>query len=204
MSQDQVWLLARGHSSESAFSGVAGIDCADDAPLSHRLVRNSPGPRYMAVRSAHRTYRPPSEQRRDDLGRSPRRRSAVLASTSSDVRAFGRTQGPGGRRTGLLMPGSGPLTTVEGSPWHPQRSARYAPRLTCDASGWTAITTMSFPCSRLIPSSPATFPWTSRIVWAVCSSFSEPSHFRLELVHLRADGIALGGLADRVLLGVRP
>ena len=41
-----------------------------------------------------------------------------------DVRAFGRTQGPGGRRTGLLMPGSGPLTTVEGSPWHPQRSAR--------------------------------------------------------------------------------
>ena len=38
-----------------------------------------------------------------------------------DVRAFGCTQGPGGRRTGLLMPGSGPLTTVEGSPWHPQR-----------------------------------------------------------------------------------
>ena len=68
------------------------------------------------------------------------------------------------------MPGSGPLTTVEGSPWHPQRSARRRHAdLRCERLDGHQ---QSFPCSRLNPSSPATFPWTSRIVWAVCSSFS--------------------------------
>ena len=41
--------------------------------------------------------------------------------------------------------------------------------------------------------SPATFPWTSRIVWR-CGAPSPAEPFRLELVHLRAEGVALGGL----------
>ena len=73
------------------------------------------------------------------------------------------------------MPGSGPPATVEGSPWHPQRSARRRHAdLRCERLDGHQ---QSFPCSRLNPSSPATFPWTSRIVWAVCSSFSSRATF---------------------------
>ena len=90
------------------------------------------------------------------------------------------------------MPGSGPLTTVEGSPWHPQRSARRRHAdLRCERLDGHQ---QSFPCSRLNPSSPATFPWTSRIVWAVCSSFSSRATFASSSCTFRAEGVALGGL----------
>ena len=90
------------------------------------------------------------------------------------------------------MPGSGPLTTVEGSPWHPQRSARRRHAdLRCERLDGHQ---QSFPCSRLIPSSPATFPWTSRIVWAVCSSFSSRATFASSLCTFALRGVALGGL----------
>ena len=90
------------------------------------------------------------------------------------------------------MPGSGPLTTVEGSPWHPQRSARRRHAdLRCERLDGHQ---QSFPCSRLNPSSPATFPLDVQDRMGGVQLLLQPSHFRLELVHLRAEGVALGGL----------
>ena len=37
----------------------------------------------------------------------------------------------------------GPLTTVEGSPWHPHSARHAGATPTCDASGWTAISSPS-------------------------------------------------------------
>ena len=126
---------------------------------------------------------------------------------SERVAAFRRNQWPlssecaGGRRTGLLMPGSGPLTTVEGSPWHPQRSARRRHAdLRCERLDGHQ---QSFPCSRLNPSSPATFPWTSRIVWAVCSSFSSRATFASSSCTFALRGLRSASFRPR-LLGVRP
>ena len=101
----------------------------------------------------------------------------------------------------LSQTGSGPLTTVEGSPWHPQRSARRRHAdLRCERLDGHQ---QSFPCSRLNPSSPATFPWTSRIVWAVCSSFSSRATFASSSCTFALRGLRSASFRPR-LLGVRP
>ena len=97
------------------------------------------------------------------------------------------------------MPGSGPLTTVEGSPWHPQRSARRRHAdLRCERLDGHQ---QSFPCSRLNPSSPATFPWTSRIVWAVCSSFSSRATFASSSCTFALRGLRSAGFRPRFARG---
>ena len=81
------------------------------APFSHRLLRGQD--------AIHRALRaqvlPFIEQGRDDL----RRRTVDEARRHErvqDLLAFGLAKRPGGRGTGLLAPGSGPLTTIEGGP----------------------------------------------------------------------------------------
>ena len=136
----------RGHELGLGVAGMAELI----SPLSDRLVR-SQDPVHRALGAQIPAF---IEQRRDDLGRRPVD-EARAGEHVEDVRAFGRAQGPGGRRTGLLMPGSGPPATVEGSPWRPQRSARRRHAdLRCERLGSHQ---QSFPCSRLNPSSPATF-----------------------------------------------
>ena len=81
------------------------------APLSHRLIRGQ-DPIHRALRAQVLAF---IEQRGDDLGG----RAVDEARGGEHVEhmlAFGVAQRPGGRWTGLLVPGSGLVTTVEGGP----------------------------------------------------------------------------------------
>ena len=68
---------------------------------------------------------------------------------------------------------------------------------TCEASSWAAISNL-FPSSRRNPSSPATFPCTSRIVCAVASSFSRRATFASSSRTLASRGLRFAGFAPRV------
>ena len=77
-------------------------------------------------------------------------------SVSNTVARSASAQGPGGGRTGLLLPGRRPATAVERRPRHTRRHARklhahMVRQLFCRSQEF-------FPRSRLNPGSPATFP----------------------------------------------
>ena len=104
-------------------------------------------------------------------------------------------------QTGLLTPGSAPVTTVEGRPLHAKRPARRRHAdLRCERLGGHQ---QSFPPLRLNPSSPATFPCTSRIVCAAASSFSSRATFASSWRTLGLSGLCSAGFAPR-LFAVRP
>ena len=95
-----------------------------------------------------------------------------------------------------------PLTTVAEARWHLHAlQALPAPRRRCDGERWTGHQ-QSFPCSRLNPSSPANFSLDVQDRMGGCAS-PVMSHFRLELVHLRAEGVAARRASDRVCSRVR-
>ena len=116
--------------------------------------------------------------------------------------ALGFAQRPGGRWTGLLVPASRPLTTVEGCPRHPQRLARrrhadlHCKRLGCHQQ--------RVPCSRFNPSSPATFPCTSKYRVRGVQLVLQASHFRLERAHLRIQRVAFARLCAALLRSQLP
>ena len=162
-------------------------------PFAHRLLRGQD--------AIHRALRaqvlPFIEQRRDDLrGRAVD--EAWAGEHVEDVLTFRFPKCPGGLAAGLLAPGSGPLTPIEGRPGHTQRSARRRDAdVRCERGGCHQ---QSFPSLRLNPSSPATFPWTSRMVCAVASSFSSratfASRWRTELYRVYRRVYDLRGESD--------
>ena len=97
MSQDQVWVRRRGH---QLGLGVLGM-LALIAPPSDRLIGGQ-DPIHRPLRAQVMAF---VEQRRHDL----RRRTVDEARAGEhieDLLALGFTQRPGGRWTGLLVPGS--------------------------------------------------------------------------------------------------
>ena len=164
--------------------------------FAHRLARGQ-NPIHRAFRAK---VLPFVQKRRDDLGRgavNEARRGKRL----QDVFSFALAQGPGRRGTGLLVPGSGPVTTVEGRPRHAQRPARRRHAdLQCERLGRHQ---QSFPLFRFSPSSPDIFDCTSRIVCAVASSFSRRATFASSWRTLGMRGLCSAGFAPR-LFAVRP
>ena len=154
-----------------------------------------------AVHGAFRTQIPAFvEQRGDDFAR----RAVDEARGGEhveDALALGIAQCPGGALAGLPGPGSGPSATVEGGACQAQGPARrcHADLLGQRSGGHQQF----FPSSRFHPSSPATFPCTSMIVWAVASSFSSRATFASSRRTLGLRGLDSAGLAPR-FFGVRP
>ena len=140
------------------------------APFSDRLFGGQ-----EAVHGAFRAQVPAFvEQCGDDLARGAVEEARGGAHVQDGL-ALGAIQCPGGRRAGLPGPGSGPLATVEGGPGYAQCPAR---RRHADLRGQRRGGHQQFfPSLRLNPSSPATFPCTTRIVCAVASSFSRRATF---------------------------
>ena len=109
------------------------------------------------------------EQRGHHLGRGPVHES-LRTQRVEDLVSFLLAQGTGWGRAGLLMPGRWPPTTIERGSGDPERIAR---GLYPYVRGQRLGRLHEFvPSSRLNPSSPATFPWTSMIRRALSSSFS--------------------------------
>ncbi len=175
--------------------GVAWVG-ARVAPFPHRLPDGED-----AVPRALRAQVPPFvEQRSHDLGRGTTDETRG-GEPVEDLLPLPLAPGPGGRRTGLRMPGSGPPAAGERGPGHPQRPTgrRHADRPSEGSGGHP----QSFPSRRLNPSSPATFPWTSRIVGAVASSFSSRATWASSRRTWAPRGGDGAGLGPR-LRGVRP
>ena len=118
--------------------------------FAHRLARGQ-NPIHRAFRAK---VLPFVQKRRDDLGRGAvdeARRGKRL----EDVFSFALAQGPGRRGTGLLAPGSEPVTAVEGCPRYAQRPARRRHAdLQCERLGRHQ---QSFALFRFSPSSPDIF-----------------------------------------------
>ena len=135
------------------------------------------------------------EQRRHDL----RRRTVDEARGGEhieDLLALGFTQRPGGRWTGLA--GARELTSDDGrrSPVTRPVLGRPAPRPTC-ARKRLDRHQERVPCSRFNPSSPATFPCTSRIVCAVCNSCSRRATCASSARTFASSGVRSAGFAPR-------
>ena len=90
------------------------------------------------------------------------------------------------------MPGSGPLTTVEGSPWHPPALGTPAPRRPAMRAAGRPSAVL--PVFEAESQQPGNFSLDVQDRMGGVQLLLQPSHFRLELVHLRAEGVALGGL----------
>ena len=168
--------LVRGHQLGLGVAMTALI-----APLSHRLVR---GQDTSCARRTDTGLHRSVATTRPVTGR----RSAGWRARRGRPRVRTHT-GPGRGRTGLLMPGSGPPTTVEGKPVAP-KPALGTPAPTCDA-GWTAS---SSPLFEAESQQPVQLFLDVHDRMGGVQLLLQPSHFRLELVHLRAEGVALGGL----------
>ena len=105
------------------------------------------------------------------------------------MHAFGRAQRPGGRWTGLLVPGSGlanngrrqPVTRPAFGTLGPRRPVRRA------LGPPSAI----LPVAEVESQQPGNFSLYSRIVCAVCNAFSSRTDVHLELVHVRAEQVTL-------------
>ena len=128
-------------------------------------LRSAPLNRLTRVQNAiHRTLAAQVdvliEQRRHDLGRGAVHEPARTQRVEHPV-SFLLAQGPGGGRAGLLMPGRWTPTTVERGSGDPERSTRgLHPYMLGQLLGRLHE---FVPSSRLNPSSPTTFPWTSMI-----------------------------------------
>ena len=91
------------------------------------------------------------------------------------------------------MPGSGPSDDGGRKPVAPPAARHAGATPTCDASGWTAIS-QSLPVFEAESQQPGNFSLDVQDRMGGVQLLLQPSHFRLELVHLRAEGVALGGL----------
>ena len=135
------------------------------------------------------------EQGRHNLGRGPVHES-LRTQRVEDLVSFLLAQGTGWGRAGLLMPGRWPPTTIERGSGDPERIAR---GLYPYVRGQRLGRLHEFvPSSRLNPSSPATFPWTSRIRRAFSSSFSRRVFSRSSLRTFPSSGFRSLGFRPRL------
>ena len=116
---------------------------------------------------------------------------------ASEPRRDEFAQCPGGRWTGLLVPGSRPLRTAVGRARHPQRLARrrhadlHCKRLGCHQQ--------RVPCPRFNPGNPATFCLYVQDRVRDVQLVLQASHFRLERAHLRIQRVAFARLCAALL-----
>ena len=135
------------------------------------------------------------EQGRHNLGRGPIHES-LRTQRVEDLVSFLLAQGTGWGQAGLLMPGRWPPTTIERGSGDPERIAR---GLYPYVRGQRLGRLHEFvPSSRLNPSSPATFPWTSMIRRAFSSSFSRRVFSRSSLRTFPSSGFRSLGFRPRL------
>ena len=169
------------------------------APLSDRLIRGQ-YPIHRPAPSTSTGLRRAASPTTSAGARSTKRGQASTSRTCSRSDSHSARAGRLGR--GLLVPGSRPLTTVEGCPRHPQRLARrrhadlHCKRLGCHQQ--------RVPCSRFNPSSPGYFSLYVQDRVRGVQLVLQASHFRLERAHLRIQRVAFARLCAALLRGQLP
>ena len=108
-----------------------------------------------------------------------------------------------GRWTGLLVPGSRPLTTVEGCPRPPPAAWHAGATPSCTASGWAAISS-AFRVRGFKSQQPGNSSLYVQDRVRGVQLVLQASHFRLERAHLRIQRVAFARLCAALLRGQLP